>query len=793
MEIRCLRPLLALFLVFTLLSFVPPWLPVIGADTDNDFDHATPLMDRVQGTGNVKKGEDDKDYYKFSVGSEGLVLDTYIGILGYDDLVPAKNDLDIHLYDPERIEVDWSTTRLRYEYISWLVRGPGTFYIVVECMNGTSDYTIEAYTKDPIEVKGGDVKDGYLSYDYYRASEWYKVNLNGGREAQTVAFELVHDPDADFNLYLMDLGHGRSFFYNMSWSGSLGASNREVVSATASYSGYYFLRARAWTGWGNFTLRVTTGNRTTDDDNVPARARLLEHNGTVVGHVDQADDHFDYYYFNSVDGERLSLDLTLLNGWRDIFSLMVLDTTQDIVMDKTNYIFEPQHDIGDEIDYWIDLPSTGAYYIVVSAKIALVKDQPDDLSDETAAADYRFLINMSKHEPASTNSPPISKGNVTTTMNEDTTLIMDMRTIFEDPDSDPLNFTASATTLKTSIDTDGMVHATPPEDWNGIDVIVVTASDPSGQQAVADITVTVRPMPEFPILDDAFPDPSKVYDLKEGENMTMEAWFTDKDSDSIMVRWFKGEAPLDGTEAVLSKVDETFYIYYRFATTFTSAGMHSFDLVTDDGDGTETVTWNVRVLNVNRPPTISTITPGDNSSFKEKDTIPFNVVCNDLDGDPLTVTWMDGKTILYSAGADKAGFDASLSPGTHTITASVSDGNSTVRRVIRISVKEEQRPFMDWKGFLIAGLVAAIVGLFIVYGYYFGLSKRKIDHLEDLEGELEEEEMEMRSIQGKGEKRERKSGKGATKMGTRTGGKSRRRRKLDRLDRMGKRRSDGDL
>jgi hypothetical protein len=101
------------------------------------------------------------------------------------------------------------------------------------------------------------------------------------------------------------------------------------------------------------------------------------------------------------------------------------------------------------------------------------------------------------HAPAAASPVPEAR------FPEDTTGTLDLYTVFSDPDAgDRLGFSAeNFTNISTAVDNaTGTATFTPPPDWSGSEKVVFTASDAKGARARAEVSVTVTPVNDAPVL-----------------------------------------------------------------------------------------------------------------------------------------------------------------------------------------------------------------------------------------------------------------------------------------------------
>jgi hypothetical protein len=156
---------------------------------------------------------------------------------------------------------------------------------------------------------------------------------------------------------------------------------------------------------------------------------------------------------------------------------------------------------------------------------------------------------------------------------------------------------------------------------------------------------------------------------------------------------------------------------FEFSANFSSAGKHIVSVMALVNFTPEPLraynSWNFTVINVDRPPMITSAIPVESPVVFRKDEPPnFFVLAKDPDGDALTYSWkLDGVPI---PGTNKLFFEArSLQPGTHNLSVTVSAGglNATVWWEVRVqdsSVTVSRGiPFM-------AAMLAVVIAMVVV-------------------------------------------------------------------------------
>ncbi|PSW03729.1 metallophosphoesterase [Photobacterium lipolyticum] len=136
------------------------------------------------------------------------------------------------------------------------------------------------------------------------------------------------------------------------------------------------------------------------------------------------------------------------------------------------------------------------------------------------------------------------------------------------------------------------------------------------------------------------------------------------------------DGDLLGSLSWISSLDGTIGTGGSFSTSSLSAGTHTITAsVSDSGGlaGSAQITVTVTVVTGNTAPTVGISTPADNASFAADDAITFSGTANDTEDDDLGSSLSWSSNLDGTIGTGGSFSTSSLSVGTHTITASVSD------------------------------------------------------------------------------------------------------------------------
>lgn len=126
---------------------------------------------------------------------------------------------------------------------------------------------------------------------------------------------------------------------------------------------------------------------------------------------------------------------------------------------------------------------------------------------------------------------------------------------------------------------------------------------------------------------------------------------------------------------------------YTLVSNYTSAGIYNITVNVSIGNISTSRSWNLTVLNVNRPPEITNYSVPPNLTFKEGENFTFNISAIDLDNQNLTYYWyLD--TIIVSTNNTNYTFQTNYtSAGAYNITVAVSDGELNTMHSWNITVE----------------------------------------------------------------------------------------------------------
>ncbi|MEW5759975.1 MAG: hypothetical protein AB1779_04345 [Candidatus Thermoplasmatota archaeon] len=189
-----------------------------------------------------------------------------------------------------------------------------------------------------------------------------------------------------------------------------------------------------------------------------------------------------------------------------------------------------------------------------------------------------------------------------------------------------------------------------------------------GKAKLSALFITINSQPLFTKLSPKEDETT----IKEGDEIIFSALAFDDDGDRLIYTW------LVNSEIWAYGEEKT---QFTFQTNRTSSGNYTIKVEVKDGYFTINHTWKLNVIDLNRPPTITSIFPQTSTfSMEEGKTQEFKITYEDLDNDPISIVWyLDGTHIFANDNlvsfVYKPGYDVSSGPPViHTVSVVVSDG-----------------------------------------------------------------------------------------------------------------------
>jgi len=289
-----------------------------------------------------------------------------------------------------------------------------------------------------------------------------------------------------------------------------------------------------------------------------------------------------------------------------------------------------------------------------SYTVSLTVTDVNDSTDTETKVDYISVLN----------STPFVQDPITDfSFDEDTTnSSIDLNNVFDDADlpyGDILSFSYSGNTYINVSIVSGIVTLTPIPDWFGFEDITFTATDDSLTSISDEVSLTVYPVNDPPVIDSYDPNYSPVT-IDENESQLFGVSASDVDNGAIYYQWFVDDVPQTGQTNSA----------YTHTTDYTSAGTFIVKCVVEDGVSEGTIDlsrlltsnktnqfsfssesrasvfqeWQLIVNDIDQAIVVNNIQPVPGTIIiDEMDTINFFIEAYDPDGDPLEYSWkLDG-------------------------------------------------------------------------------------------------------------------------------------------------------
>lgn len=256
------------------------------------------------------------------------------------------------------------------------------------------------------------------------------------------------------------------------------------------------------------------------------------------------------------------------------------------------------------------------------------------------------------------------------TVNEDSSVIIDVLTNDTDVDGDALSITNAASPNGSVTFSGNNITFTPTADFNGATTVTYTISDGAGGAASGTVTINVTNVNDAPVANDdtasTNEDTAVVINVLAND--------TDIDNDALSV---SSVSATNGTAVVNGDGN----VVFTPAADYNGSATVAYT-VTDGNGGSDNASVSVAIAAVNDNP----IANPDTASVNEDESVSINVLANDtdVDGDTLSVASASVSTGSVQVVGNQVNYtpDADYN-GSATITYTIEDGaggsaNSTV-------------------------------------------------------------------------------------------------------------------
>jgi len=278
---------------------------------------------------------------------------------------------------------------------------------------------------------------------------------------------------------------------------------------------------------------------------------------------------------------------------------------------------------------------------------------------------------------------------------------------------DDLTFGVSGqVTLGVAIAPDGRIQLDARKEYypgqNYQEEVLIKVTDLFGASLTLNLSVTIVPVDDPPELVTASPVTGTAVQVPEGSRKEFKVIVRDPDTphSAFNYSWYFDSAPITGENKSL----------YAYLTDYNSADgkVHVLKVVVRSGAHVLEASWNMTVINENRPPiNVKVLEPLNATRYKTGETVKFLAEAVDPDGDPLTYRWYESGTQI---GSGRQFDDKDLGPGIHIITLAVSDSKSTVNSTVVFEVARPTKTGGTVPGFEAPALVLAVMAAAAVLG-----------------------------------------------------------------------------
>ncbi len=374
------------------------------------------------------------------------------------------------------------------------------------------------------------------------------------------------------------------------------------------------------------------------------------YNSTIISAVIDPE---NYIIESDEANNNLSTDLIINN------EAPVLQTIANITANETDLITitpSASDPDGDNITYYFTSPlnSSGQWqtdYLSAGNYTANITASDGELNDTKEISIEVFNINR----------PPILQPIANITINE--TQLAAVTPNATDPDGDNITYHFS---LPLNSSGEWQTNYSSAGTYN----VNITASD-SINQTTRTVVITVLNLNRLPNITSYSPSSDQI--INETENITFSVNVTDPDPEDVLsYSWYLDSLLLSENTSTLTLVSD-----------YDSEGIHNISAAINDSYDTITISWNLTILDVNRPPVLQSIA---NITLNESELLTMLPNASDPDGDNITYYFTSP---LNSSGQWQTDY---LSAGNYTANITASDGELNDTKEISIEVFNINRP-----------------------------------------------------------------------------------------------------
>ncbi len=642
------------------------------SEPNNGLTNATPITVGDPTTGDLS-GSDRADFFKVDVSASDKIVANLT--------VPAGGNYSLDIIEPQfNEELDYMAEASLggYRQVSGQATIAGEHYVGVFCQkDDTGQYSTGQYTllvtteagspdSDNTPATGTSMSNGVPvknqvinpNYDHY---DWYTITPPITAADSNLSIEVEHDLST---LIILTVGQGQylmPYYYtgivnpdNASQLFALGSSPPAIFTNVDEINTYYtenttseynvfilampvlFVENQGLYYWSYGLDWVAEAGYTVDFGYNMTLSAVDPNNEPPQVTNAQADP-------SSVEADGVTPVLLSAQCTDDSAVTQVVVDISDIGGSPTATMYDDGTN-GDQTasDNVYSLETTVAEGTPEGATTLKVTATDDQSS--IGSADIVLTVLKFNHAPEVDTTPTVN-------MNEDSTYNqLDLSDVFSDPDGDSLSFSsepADPDNDHINVNIGGSdVTLIPDTNWNGEQDIVFNATDPGGKSVEATITVKVAAANDNPKIDHIFIINTQKQTVPNGITVTAneDEWFNftmiasdvDMDFEGDSLSWdINLDQAFPGLQNSNTQVDPLTSTKFNVSLypTQDEVGDHSVTIkATDSNSGSDSVTFKIKVQNVNDPPRVVSIEDEESNVYNivDPDTpIEFNVKENE--------------------------------------------------------------------------------------------------------------------------------------------------------------------